>query len=82
MRLLLALFIPLCAHAEYRAFELVIQNPTTGQERIVTSTLDPSQYRGYYAVQPGEIVMYRATWRCRGNTSEFKAICPNPKAQN
>jgi hypothetical protein len=66
------------AHAEYRAFELVIVDSTTGQERVVLSTLDPNQYRGYYPVKPDEKITYRQTWRCRGNTSGFKPICPKP----
>jgi len=67
------------AHAEYRAFELVITNPTTGQERVVLSTLDPNQYRRFYPIMPEERVTYRQTWRCRGNTSNFQAICPKPE---
>lgn len=67
------------AHAEYRAFELVIANSTTGQERVVTSTLDPLQYRRYYPLKVDDVVTYRDTWRCRGNTSWNKPICPKPE---
>lgn len=67
------------AQAEYRAFELVITNTTTGQERVVLSTLDPLQYRHYYPVRPEETVLYRATWMCRGNTSHFLRLCPRPE---
>jgi hypothetical protein len=66
------------AAAEYRAFELVISDPTSGQERVVLSTLDPIQYRYYYPVRPEESVTYSATWRCRGNTSG-QPICPKPE---
>ena len=66
-------------HAEYRAFELVISNPTTGQERVVLSTLDPNQYRRFYPTSPDEKITYRQTWRCRGNTSNFQAVCPKPQ---
>jgi hypothetical protein len=69
------------AHAEYRAFELVITDPAGGQERVEISTLDPAQYVMYHPIRPDERVTYRATWMCRGNTSHFKPICPNPKAQ-
>ncbi len=69
------------AHAEYRAFELVITNPTTGQERVVKSNLNPGEYRRFHAIQPDEQITYRATWMCRGNTSFLKPICPNPKDQ-
>ncbi len=77
MALLLALF-SLSASAEYRAFELVIANSTTGQERVVISNLDPRQYRKYYPVKLDESVTYRDTWMCRGNTSHFKPTCPKP----
>jgi hypothetical protein len=69
------------ARAEYRAFELVLTDPTTGQEKVVVSTLDPWQYVIYHPVGPQVQVIYRSTWMCRGNTSNFKPICPNPKAQ-
>jgi len=78
---LILLFINTTAQAEYRAFELVITNSTSGQERIVISNLDPGQYRGYYPVKLGDRVSYRSTWRCPGNTSNFQPICPNPKAK-
>ncbi len=65
------------AHAEYRAFELVITNAATGQERVVISTLDPNQYRGYYPVAVEEKVTYRSTWKCKGNTS-LKPVCSKP----
>ena len=54
----------------------------TGSTREVLSTLDPNQYPYYHPVKSSETVTYKATWKCRGNTSHFKAICPNPKAQN
>ena len=68
-------------HAEYRAFELVIADTTTGQERVVLSNLDPLQYPRYYPTKRGERISYRATWRCKGNTANFQPICPNPKAK-
>lgn len=77
LALILGLILPL-AHAEYRAFELVITDSATGQERTEISTLDPNQYRGYHPVKSTETVSYRATWRCRGNTSNFKPVCKQP----
>jgi hypothetical protein len=71
------ILFPLLAQAEYRAFELVITNKVTGTERVVLSSLDPDQYRGYYPLDPGETITYRDTWMCKGNTSE-KQICPKP----
>jgi hypothetical protein len=67
------------ANAEYRAFELVIANSTTGQERVVISNLDPRQYRRYFPVKLDETITYRNTWMCKGNTSHMKPTCPAPK---
>ena len=78
IKLILFLFIS-NAHAEYRVFELLIQNTVDKSERILTSSLDPLQYPGYYDLNPGEIVMYRDTWMCWGDTSYHKRYCPNPK---
>jgi hypothetical protein len=50
--------------------------------RLVQSTLDPEQYRGYYPVGLDEDITYIDTWRCYGRTDNFKDLCPNPKAQN
>lgn len=75
--LLLVIYFPV--KAEYRAFELVITDSLTGTERIEHSNLDPIQYKRFYPLGPGEKVTYRATWMCRGNTSQFKPICLNPK---
>ena len=68
------------AQAEYRVFELVITNSTTGQERVEISTLDPNQYRTYFAVRRDESVLYRATWMCKGNTA-FKPVCSRPETE-
>lgn len=66
------------ARAEYRAFELVITDSSTGQERTEVSSLTPAQYRQFYLVKPTESVTYRATWMCKGNTSHRKPTCPRP----
>ncbi len=76
--MLWTLFVITFARAEYRAFELVITNSATGQERVEISTLDPNQYRAYHPVKIDEKVQYRATWRCRGNTSK-KPVCSRPE---
>ncbi len=49
--------------------------------RLVESTLDPIQYRGYYLVGADEKVEYIDTWMCKGRTDQFASLCPNPKAQ-
>jgi hypothetical protein len=80
MTALLIFLFAQSARAEYRAFELVITNSTTGQERVVVSTLDPRRWRRYYPVKYDDRVIYRATWMCRGNTSGHKPVCPKPEA--
>lgn len=79
IHLLLSLLLQ-TARAEYRAFELVIADNELGTERVEISTLDPNQYRGYYPVKYTESVTYRATWRCKGNTSH-KPVCSQPENQ-
>lgn len=75
---LIAVLLALPAKAEYRAFELVIHNKVTGEERVVLASLDPDQYRGYHPLDANEEITYRATWMCKGNTSD-KPICPKPE---
>lgn len=67
------------AHAEYRVFTLKITNTQTKDYRLVDSTLDPIQYPYYYPVKKDEIVQYTDTWRCYGDTSGERPLCPNPK---
>ena len=76
------------AQAEYRVFVLKISKRATDPKappsqdfRLVTSTLDPDQYRGYYPVALDEVVTYTDTWICEGRTDGFKDFCPNPKGQ-
>ncbi|MBX7231619.1 MAG: hypothetical protein K1X29_05990 [Bdellovibrionales bacterium] len=67
-------------NCEYRAFELRILNSTLGNsEKTVVSTLDPLQYPGYFPLEANEKVHYVTSWRCRGNTSQFKKICDKPR---
>lgn len=88
------LIMPTLLKAEYRVFLLKIskkapQSPNTAADktkspaeesfRLVESTLDPNQYPYYYPITQDEIVTYVDTWRCFGNTSDFKELCPNPK---
>lgn len=68
------------AFADYRVFELVITNQETKSERIVISSLDPLQYSGYYDLGAGEIVMYRDTWMCWGDSSYHKKYCEKPES--
>lgn len=70
------------AVADYRAFQLAIVNVDTGLERPVISTLDQYQYPTYFNVRTNERVEYRQSWMCWGNSSNFRPICPNPKASD
>ncbi len=82
------LLVSCISSAEYRVFELEITSyaqesapaPEEIGKRVVLSTLDPEQYRGYHTVQPNEKVRYISTWRCKGRTTG-KDYCPNPKAK-
>lgn len=76
-------FVTTMVHAEYRVFILKISKPSLvpGQpplERIVQSSLDPEQYRGYYPVEADERVEYIDTWRCPGRTDNFQDYCQKP----
>lgn len=78
-----SLLIGQSVRAEYRVFELEITAFEATEEvgkRVVLSTLDPQQYRGYHTIQPNEKIRYISTWRCPGRTSS-KDYCPNPKAK-
>lgn len=69
------------ASAEYRVFQLRIENTKTKELRLVESTLDPIQYPYYNTVSADERISYTETWRCFGRTGDFTPFCPNPKAQ-
>jgi hypothetical protein len=81
---LCSIFDPSLAHAEYRVFQLSIQDQKTGTERVVMSNLDNLQYPGYYYVKPTETVTIKDTWMCwrrsdRSQDPEQK-YCTNPKS--
>lgn len=68
--------ISLSAKAEYRAFELEIEDVDSGEIRRVVSTLDHIQYPEYYPLKPTEQIFYVDSWMCRGRTNN-RPICPN-----
>jgi hypothetical protein len=86
--------MPAFSHAEYRVFVLKISKrapagtaaPASAEGgqgfRLVESTLDPEQYKGFYPIAPDEDITYIDTWRCYGRTGDFAPLCPNPKGQN
>lgn len=57
-------------------------DPQEQDFRLIESTLDPEQYRGYYQIAADETIVYIDTWMCRGRTNHLQSFCPNPKAQN
>jgi hypothetical protein len=67
--------------AEYRAYELTIVDNEKGTSRTVTSVLDHLQYQEFHSVRRNEVVSLSNTWRCRGNTSGYKPICPKPATE-
>ncbi len=74
---ILAFSIMACS--EYRVFKLQFTNAKTKQSRQIQSTLDPEQFKSVYPLHPDETVTYVQTWRCRGNTDQYKAHCQSPE---
>ena len=81
MRILLAMvfLFSTSALAEYRAYRLILLNTETGDEKVVLSTFDHIQYKGYYYLGSNIQVLYDTSWMCWGNTSYHKPICPQPE---
>jgi hypothetical protein len=75
-------FMTLNVRAEYRVFELSIENEA-GQARTVLSTLDDLQYPSYYPIKKTEKVTIQDSWMCwkRSDHSQDPAqrFCPNPR---
>ncbi len=65
--------------AEYRTFELRIDDIEKNKSRTATSTLDHLQYARYFPLQKNEVVVYVDSWMCKGNTSNFKPTCKKPE---
>ncbi len=77
--LIIVILLPVPATiAEYRAYELLIENPEKGTQRKVISTLDHMQYPKYYPLNGGETVSYVDSWKCYHNGSQFQDTCPAP----
>ncbi len=76
-------FFATLVHAEYRVFVLKITKPSQDKtlppaSRTIQSSLDPTQYRGYYPVASDEQIEYVDTWMCKGRTGDFQDYCPKP----
>ena len=76
-------FITVNVRAEYRVFELSIENES-GQARTVLSTLDDIQYPTYYPVKKSEKITIQDSWMCwtRSDHSQDPAqrYCSNPRS--
>ncbi len=84
LRLFVILFlIPIPSSlAEYRAYELVIENTESGTQRTVISTLDQLQYPIYHPLNKKEQVSYVQSWMCWGNSDHSQDICPAPEVES
>ena len=81
MNRLLFVFIILLtqpALAEYRVYELIIEDTSIGSTRTVQSTLDEYQYRAYYPLKPEETIRLGSSWFCWGDLSNHKPLCNRP----
>ena len=79
---LLLILIPIPSSlAEYRAYELVIENTEDGSQRKVISTLDHLQYPTYYPIKQKEKVSYVKSWMCWGTSDYEQDICPAPELE-
>jgi hypothetical protein len=76
-------FATVNVRAEYRVYELVIENEN-GQGRTVLSTLDDLQYSTYNPVKKNETIKLQDSWMCweRNDLSQdvLQKYCPNPRA--
>ncbi len=70
------LFIGLQVQADYRVYLLQITNTQTNEVRTVRSTLDHIQYPMMQPLRQHEKIETMDSWRCRGNTSHYRLLCP------
>jgi len=66
------------ARAEYRAFELRIDNTEKGTSRPAFSTFDQIQYPRFYPLAKNEVIHYVDSWMCFENMSNFRKMCAKP----
>jgi hypothetical protein len=77
--LLLAVLSGPKASAEYRAYQLNITDTEKNKSHLVMSTLDHLQYPRFHPLNKNEAIAYVDSWRCKGNMSNFRAICAKPE---
>jgi hypothetical protein len=66
------------SRAEYRAYELRIEDTEKSKSRTVLTVLDHLQYPQYYPLNKGETIAYVDSWMCFENMSFFRKICAKP----
>lgn len=71
-------FLASWARAEYRVHILQIQNEKNNSIKVVRSTLSARQYRHIFPLQSNEKISEIDSWKCFGNTSQFRIHCPKP----
>ena len=76
--LLPALFVPLVAQAELRAFRLKITDKASGTERQVITRFDHVQYGMYRRVKETEVVAIDQTWMCYDRSDYVGSLCNAP----
>lgn len=80
------------AQAEYRVYQYVVQNTTTGAAQdgggradpmayVVTSTLDPVSYLAYNGGPLGLKLNLLKSWHCPGHTGASDTYCAPPVAE-
>ena len=78
---LIIICFKLCSFADYRVFVLEIKNTTSNEIKTIKSTLDPEQFVTVFPIERDQIITYVETWRCTGNTNNFRSFCINPNSQ-
>lgn len=72
-------FSSLKSGAEYRAFELQIDDIEKNKSRSVITVLDHIQYPHYYPLNKNETIAYIDSWMCFDNMSYFRKVCAKPE---
>ncbi|HUJ73756.1 MAG TPA: hypothetical protein VL359_02815 [bacterium] len=89
VQLMLLAAWPRPARAEYRAYELEVadvldcrlnKRTQCNTSRLVTA-MSPELYVSANGGPERTAVVLLATWMCRGDTSDFREVCPRPPAR-
>lgn len=76
--LLPALFLPLAAQAEFRAFRLKITDTAGNTERQVVTRFDHVQYPMYHFTKKTEVAVIDQTWMCFDRNDYNGTLCAAP----